>query len=349
MLAVAVLPTIALLLGLWWLDRYDREPLWMFVLAVSWGATGGVAVALAGDAALADPLARLLGLDDATWLSTVVLAPLIEEPGKAVVLFLVVRAARFEGTTDGFVYGAATGLGFGLTENLRVFSAAAQGGGEALLVALLGLRTLYSALMHATASSCVGAALGFVKFRGGRGRQAVPLALLLAIGIHALWNGLLAAAITGHTGLGLLDLALFPIESGLLLLLFRLSLADERTVLRRELAEEVDLGVLPAPHYEYLAAYARRARPGWLPACLDGRLYIRSATALAFRKHQLQVGAEPGHYADEVTRLRRALVQQLGRAGLAPDHIPALERSEADLAAAGAGSSRRDDGAATAG
>jgi hypothetical protein len=60
---------------------------------------------------------------------------------------------------------------------------------------------------------------------------------------------------------------------------------------------------------------------------MDGPLYIQRATTLAFRKHQLKVNAEPGHYADEITRLRREIVQQLQAAGLAPHWIPALDEA----------------------
>lgn len=322
----AVLPVLAFLWLLWWLDRSDREPLGMFGLAFAWGAVGAVGIALLADDLVTGPLAEVLGVEDLQRFSVVVMAPLVEEPAKALILLLLVRTARFERTTDGFVYGAATGLGFALAENLVYFRTAAGTGDEALLAGILALRTLYSALMHAAASAVIGATLGYVKFRNGRRRLLVPaLGLTVAVGMHALWNGLLQAALAGKLALGLLDLVLFPVEFGVLFVLFQLALLDERRIIRRELREEVDLGILPAPHLGFLAAYARRARPGWLPAGMDGRLYVRRATALAFRKHQLQVNSEPGYYADEVTRLRRELVQQLEAAGLAPAHIPALE------------------------
>ena len=49
------------------------------------------------------------------------LAPLIEEPTKAIILFAIVRSRHFDNTTDGFVYGAAAGLGFAMTENFMYF------------------------------------------------------------------------------------------------------------------------------------------------------------------------------------------------------------------------------------
>ncbi len=326
----AVLPIAAFLWLVWWLDRYDREPIGLFGLAFAWGAIGGVLLTLAGSDAFAAPVARTLGLTDPHLVHMVVLAPILEEPAKALVLLLLVRAAQFDNTTDGFVYGAATGLGFGMTENLMYFRAAADGGDAVAFAGIVAARTLYSALMHASASSCIGAALGYSKFRNGAGKWTALIGGFVAsIAIHALWNGLLYAGMQGKTTLGLLDFILFPLEFAVLFLIFNLSLLDEKRIIQRELQEEVDLGVLPPAHLEYLGAYRRRIRPGWLPEGLDGHLYIRRATTLAFRKHQLKENPEPGHYADEITRLRREIVQQLQAVGLAPSWIPALEDATA--------------------
>ncbi|MCP4867235.1 MAG: PrsW family intramembrane metalloprotease [Proteobacteria bacterium] len=324
----AVLPIVAFLWLVWWLDRYDREPLGLFAVAFGWGAIGGILLTLLGSDAFAQPVAETLGITDPHLVHMVILAPILEEPAKALVLLLLVRARQFDNTTDGFVYGAATGLGFGMTENLMYFRAAADTGDAVAFAALVAARTLYSALMHASASSCIGAALGYSKFRNGAGKWgALAGGLIAALGIHALWNGLLYAGFQGQTTLGKLDFILFPIEFAVLFAIFNLSLLDEKRIIQRELQEEVDLGVLPPPHLAYLGAYRRRIRPGWLPAGMDGALYIRRATTLAFRKHQLKVNAEPGHYADEITRLRREIVQQLQGAGLAPEWIPALEEA----------------------
>ena len=39
---LASLPMIFLLVLVWWLDRYEREPIWLVVLVFAWGAIGGV-------------------------------------------------------------------------------------------------------------------------------------------------------------------------------------------------------------------------------------------------------------------------------------------------------------------
>ena len=314
----AVLPVLGFLWLIWWMDRYDREPLWLFALAFLWGAGGGAVLALVSSQ-VASSAGGLTAID------MMRLAPIIEEPAKALILLLIVTSHHFDNTTDGFVYGAAAGLGFGMTENFFYFSHAAQGADVLAFALLVAMRSLYSALMHASATSVIGAALGWAKFRRGPLRLlALPLGLAVAVGIHSLWNELLAAGAAGSVALGLLDFVLFPVEFGILFGIFQLCLVDEKRILERELQEEVDLGVIPPQHLAFLGAYRKRSRPGWLPRAMDHRAYVRAATTLAFRKHQLRHTAAPDFYAVEVTRLRQTILQLLVGGGIAPQAIPAL-------------------------
>ena len=34
----ALIPTVFYVLFVWWLDRYDKEPVWLLALAFAWGA-----------------------------------------------------------------------------------------------------------------------------------------------------------------------------------------------------------------------------------------------------------------------------------------------------------------------
>ena len=42
----ACVPMFAFLVAVWWLDRYDREPVWLIGLTFLWGAIGGVVLSL---------------------------------------------------------------------------------------------------------------------------------------------------------------------------------------------------------------------------------------------------------------------------------------------------------------
>ncbi len=310
----AVVPILGFLWVMWWLDRYDREPLPLFLGVFLWGAVGAVGLAIVGSSLLAVPVSIAAPPETAESLSMTFVAPLVEEPAKALVLLLVVRSRHFDNVTDGFVYGAAAGLGFGMSENLLYFLQAADTGDPTTWAVTVAVRTMYSALMHAGASSLVGAAVGIAKFRRGVSRPALlTLGFVGAMGMHAVWNGLLSLAQDGAGGLGILNFVLFPLEFAALMAVFQLCLLFEHRVIRRELEDEAARGTLPAEHVKMLSSYLLRWRRGWLPRGVDHHDYVRLTTTLALRKSQLATGRDHEFYLSEITRLRRAVGAVLGR------------------------------------
>ena len=292
----AVVPILAFLWVMWWLDRYDREPAWLFGGAFLWGAIGGVAFALVGTQALMMPIEAIFDAQVAASLGSVLVAPLVEEPTKALILFPIFASRHFDNTTDGFVYGAAAGLGFGMTENFLYFVGVAETGDMAVWGQTVVIRTLYSALMHGCATSVVGAALGFAKFRGCAAlAAAVPAGFTLAVAIHALWNGLLTADALAQTGgaLTALNLVIFPAEFLLLFAVLQFCLHDERSTIDRQ-----------HPHHDH----TRRGRD-WLPAGVDHHAYVRAATTLAFRKHQARASGDA--YYRSAVEAERAVIRRL--------------------------------------
>lgn len=310
----AVVPLTTVLAAVWWLDRYDREPVWLIALTFGWGAFGAVplAVVAAGALTVSQGYASAAAGWDAMGL--VVAAPVVEEPAKALVLLAVMATRHFDDMTDGFVYGAAAGLGFAMVENLLYLSGVV--GDPAVWVGTVVVRTFFSANMHAMATALVGAALGWGKHRGTRARWAVgALGLGLAIGIHGLWNGLLAAEELLDAGGALfgLDLLLLTLEMALVALVFELCIQEEAATIRRELEEEAARGLLPAQHPRVLASWLARLRPGWLPDHVDRETYVRTATLLAVRKRQAKLlGARAtADHAVEIDALRARLAALL--------------------------------------
>ena len=308
----AVVPMLAFVIGMWWLDRYDREPFWLIGLTFLWGAVGAVFLALIGNYVGFASLTYALGADAANLAAPVFVAPLVEEPFKALVLFAVARSRSFDNTTDGFVYGATAGLGFGMTENFFYFSSVGASGDMMVWLQTVVIRTLYSALMHAGATSCVGAALGWARLRGNRMLWlTLPLGFGVAMGMHALWNGLLTwdqvAQMNGQ--LTVVNLMVFPLEFLVLVLVFQVCLHLEKRTLREELAEEAVMGTLPAAHVAALVSFMRRGTRGWLPRGVPHHPYVNVATTLAFRRAQAR-RARPDQrawYERELSRLRQEL------------------------------------------
>lgn len=316
----AVLPMLSYLLVMWWLDHYEREPLWLVSLTFLWGAVGAVFLALIGNFIGLVGLSVAFGPEAAAVAAPVVVAPLIEEPTKALILFLVARSRAFDNMTDGFVYGAAAGLGFGMTENFFYFSDVGSSGDLGSWAGTVVVRTLYSALMHAGASSCVGAALGWSRGRGALATTgAVIFGFAVAIGMHALWNGLLTwdavAELNGR--LTFVNLLVFPLEFLALVVVYQACIFGERRLILAELGEEAQLGFLPAAHVPLLAGALSRGRPGWLTRGVPQPAYVRAATRLAFRKRQARRGSkrEAQRASEEIARLRAEIAGLLALGG----------------------------------
>lgn len=289
----AGIPMVGFLVIMVLLDRYDREPWWLVAVTMAWGALGAVVVGVTGSLVLSVPVAFLASPEAADLAGIAFIAPLAEEPAKALILIFIAMSRHFDNATDGFVYGAAAGLGFGMTENLMYFVGAAVEGSVGAWIGVVVVRTLFTAMMHACATSVVGAAIGWTRFRPWSWKLvAVPIGLMIAMGIHFLWNGPLALASVVESGGWLASVAylLFPLEFLLLFAVYQVCLWQESQMIRRELTLEANAGTLPAEHVEPMGSWWRRLRSsGWLPEGVDAGEYLRAATRLAFSRDHLRL------------------------------------------------------------
>jgi hypothetical protein len=162
------------------------------------------------------------------------------------------------------------------------------------------------------ATSIVGAALGWAKFRTMDIRIVSGLlGLFVAMGVHALWNGLATAAAVMGGNIFLLDLALFFVEFIIIFSIFLLCLHGESRMIIRELTVEAEGGVLPPQHVEILASVRKRSRNGWLEKGIPQDRYIETATRLAFRRMQTRGRGSDQSYYEEVRALRHELRSML--------------------------------------
>lgn len=324
----ASIPLLAYLALLVWLDRYEREPIWLVSLVFLWGAVGAIVLGVIGSIFLGLPTSALLGASLAEAVGTAVIAPVAEEPAKALVLFLLVLSRHFDNPTDGFVYGAAAGLGFGMTENLLYFAVGATGASTEEWVVTVVLRTLFTAPMHACATAMVGMAFGFAKFKSWRYRTlVVPIGFLLAIGLHMMWNGLLVLddRLGAQGALALIDYLLMMAVFVMIFIAYQVSLWSEARLIRRELLAECRIGTLPRAHVQHLSSWRSRAfGRSWVPRSVSIRDYIETATLLAFRRDQAQCRPDDPFYREDVLRLRERL--KLVLSGAQPPRAPRAPR-----------------------
>jgi hypothetical protein len=189
------------------------------------------------------------------------------------------------GVTDGIVYGAAIGLGFAFTEDVQY---GLMHGTEALVARrnFFG----YGALHHALFTAAFGVGLGMAVWTKRRAMRVVwPIVgLLVAIGLHALNNGLTDVLLVRQFGLdqlaeraasgesettaayeaarhwadriaSLVDYLLF-LAIGVAIWLW---LARQRRVITSQLTDETASGIVTSRDIELTPYYWRRQRRRW--------------------------------------------------------------------------------------
>jgi RsiW-degrading membrane proteinase PrsW (M82 family) len=292
-LVVSVALLLVVVAAVWWIDRYDREPLHLVAFVFLWGAS----IAPLASVAAVGALARIfggsfigVGFDP---IGSLFFGPVIEEIAKAAgPLLIVLLTNKFDNPTDGVVYGTAVGLGFAVTENLYyAFGAISLRGGIDGILILVGGRTLLVAGIHALSSATFGGFLGYAVLSAKKAVRLgwVSVGLVLAIALHAAWNmavqyvGLLSPAGSFRGWLMFIP-ALYVVYAVILAAFLR----TEHRILKVELAEEVELMLAPAWIVDVIPYYRRRVRSDWWPSRVERTVIARLLTRVAFRKHALR-------------------------------------------------------------
>ncbi|MFO7525135.1 MAG: PrsW family intramembrane metalloprotease [Ignavibacteriaceae bacterium] len=295
----AIIPMSFYLFLIWRFDKYDREPFKLVLANYLWGALGAVIFAVIGSLLLSSFASFFI--NDELYLGhigAIVIAPIVEETTKGFFLLITVANRKFDNVTDGIVYGGAIGLGFGMTENFIYF--VSYGTTVPDWIAIVTIRTLFTAVMHCVATATFGAFLGYAKFRNKYFKIIFPLAgLLLAMIIHASWN--FAVSFQSTAPLGFLFMFITII---VFIVVFSLSIVNEKKIIWTELLEEASLGNIPANHISILSSSVRD-KQGWIDEKIR-KVYIKSATTLAFRKLQSKNshGVSKLYYENDVSNYR---------------------------------------------
>lgn len=191
---LALVPLVAVLGAVRWVDRWEPEPVPAIVVAFLWGASVSVLVALAlNTGAMVLLLAAGQGEATASAAGAVVVAPVVEETvkGLGVLLIFLVWRRSFDGPVDGLVYAAVVAAGFAFVENFLYFGAALQEPGTGAIATVFVMRAVMSPFAHVLFTAAMGLALGYASQARSRGAWALalPVGWLVAVGLHALWNG----------------------------------------------------------------------------------------------------------------------------------------------------------------
>lgn len=172
-------------------ERYSREPYKRLLIIFLYGAVFSVSIALLVEIVLmillsanVERVYEVLGDDPSVpaLMLACVIAPFVEEAAKGLGILRARRAITE--LENGIIYGAAVGLGFAATENLIYENSALLEGGAQAFIATAIIRSISSALLHASASSVLGLGIARKVMRIG---GWLPY-YLGAVAMHSVFN-----------------------------------------------------------------------------------------------------------------------------------------------------------------
>ncbi|MER7479051.1 PrsW family glutamic-type intramembrane protease [Streptomyces sp. NPDC126510] len=314
-LGLAVLPVPLLIAAFRWLDRVEPGPWRNLVFCFAWGACAAALIAIVANSfatrwiatATADP-------SSADTLGATVIAPVVEESAKAAAVLLVFlfRRRDFTGIVDGVVIAGVTATGFAFTENIlylgTAFGTDQLTGGTGIAsvtAATFFVRIIMSPFAHPLFTVLTGIGFGIAALSADRRhlrRFAFPLGgLLLAMGMHAMWNG---SSAFGEYGFFAVYAAFMVPIFGLLTWLVIWTRQRELKTVRAELPAYAVAGWLtPAEPYALGSMRARRIarqyarRHAGRAAAREVARYEAYATSLAFLRHRARRGNARADFA----------------------------------------------------
>jgi RsiW-degrading membrane proteinase PrsW (M82 family) len=306
----------------YWVDRYEKEPLVLLGVVFVWGAVVAAGAAFIINTTLGLGVYLFTGSEGITDLTTgSLIAPVIEEllKGFAVLVVFFVFRREFDSVMDGIVYAAVTALGFAATENVYyLFALGYAEDGWGGVAVLFVLRAIVFGWQHPFYTAFTGIALAMVRMtRNVVAAIVFPvIGLGMAIFTHSLHNTI-AGIVPGLCGLATLVTVDWSGWLGMLIFMV-IALLREKSRLRQYLREEVDLGVMTAAQYHvacsgFAQAWAILRSVGAGRYQATQRFYNLTAE-LMHKKHQRSVMGEEGGNTVIIERLRSELMALAPRA-----------------------------------
>ncbi|MGD0612151.1 MAG: PrsW family intramembrane metalloprotease [Anaerolineales bacterium] len=302
---------------LYWLDRYEKEPLLLLGGVFLWGAVVAAGSAFLINSILGEGIFLVSKSALATNLATgSIIAPLVEETlkGLAVLGVFLIFRNEFDSVLDGIIYAGVVALGFAATENTYyIYTYGYLETGWSGLVTLTFIRVFLVGWQHPfyTAFTGIGLAVArlnrnwFVKI------TAIFGGLGLAMFTHAFHNTV-ESLLRGTTGMVVgvaIDWSGWLVMFGVILW----ATWREERALKKFLAEEVQSGVITPAHYRtassaWKQSFARTA------AFFTGRYqktarFYQVCGEYAHKRQQYALLGEEGGTAATIQSLRTELAR----------------------------------------
>jgi RsiW-degrading membrane proteinase PrsW (M82 family) len=303
---------------LYWLDRYEKEPLLLLGGVFIWGA-----VIAAGSAFIIN---TFLGLGIYIFTNSSVLtdiatgsiiAPLVEETlkGLAVLAVFLVFRSEFDSVLDGIIYAGVAALGFAATENTYyIYTYGFQESGWSGLLSLTFIRVILVGWQHPFYTAFFGIGLAIARLNKNWVVKIIAPLLGLAVGMfaHGLHNTVAVFLPSGWTGL-IIGTAIDWTGWFFMICIIIWATWREQQTLKKYLTSEVQAHTLTP-------AQLRTASSGWLQMFARTAAIFTGKYSKTARFYQLcgeyahkrwqydRLGDEDGNL-EKIQKLRSEMVQ----------------------------------------
>lgn len=330
MIIVAFLVALALSFGfalfyaaiIYWLDRYEPEPVPLLAVVFGWGATVAFVAAIIIELALGAGTEMLTSSKAAQALaSSFLFAPITEEiaKGMAVLLVFAFIPREFDSLLDGIVYAGIVALGFAAAENTVYLLGNYLDGGWAGLSGLFFMRVIVTGWNHPFFTAFIGIGLAVARLSPNRLVQLLAPIVGWTLGTmaHSFYDTWLTL-VKGF--LVLLNFPLFWLGWILMFGVIIWSIRREGKWIANHLQAETNEGIItPAQYQTAISSWAQTAVG--LKALSTGRYratrrFYALCAELALKKQQRSLKGNEGTNSAIIESLRADL-QQLSPLALA--------------------------------
>jgi RsiW-degrading membrane proteinase PrsW (M82 family) len=302
---------------LYWLDRYEKEPLPLLIGVFMWGMVIAAGGAYVLNTIFGISIFSITGSETTSDIATSSLsAPFVEESlkGMAVLLVFVIFRREFDSLLDGIVYAGIAALGFAATENVLYIWRGYDTNGWSGLFQLALVRIVLVGWQHPFYTAFTGIGLATARLnRSWLVKIVAPLTGFgLAMFFHSVHNLLASVSFFGELTCFVGSFLDWSGVFFMLLVILWATWMEQRNIIN-QLREEVQLGLISPTQYRtagsaWAQAFAR------LAGLRDGNFrttsrFYQVCGELAQKKQQLIKLGEEGGNSAIVQRYRAELAR----------------------------------------
>ena len=305
-------PMLTYAIFVYWLDRFEKEPLVLAGAAFSWGAVVAAGIAFSINSYIGSDVQRITGSSSVSRLTTgSLVAPVVEESlkGIAVLIVMLVFSRHFDSMMDGIVYAGITALGFAATENIYyIYNYGYLVSGLKGLLYLVFVRDIVVGWQHPffTAFTGIGISISRLTQQITIRIVAPLLGWTSAVLIHSLHNtlsSLMTGSFWSFVGT-LVDWVGWGLMAGFILWNIR----QEQAWVKEELRGELSSGLLTPGQFWAASSSAHRTQSS-ADAFLAGNYratsrFLQLCGRLAHKKHLARLFGEDERLARQIQELR---------------------------------------------